>query len=145
MARPRMEKLSDLVPMAAYLFADRLTYDPATLVTGKLDGERTAVLLKIAQWELEKLRQWNKDRLQEVFNAMAGKEGLKLRELVAPFYVAISGDPSALPLFDSMEILGSDLTRRRLQYALEALEGAGFPISAKKFKKLEGEYRERYG
>jgi hypothetical protein len=60
-------------------------------------------------------------------------------------YVALSGAPSALPLYDTMAILGSDMTRRRLQYAIEALGTIGFPLSEKKLKKMEKEYQEAYG
>ena len=38
-----------------------------------------------------------------------------------PFYVAIAGSPTALPLFDSMVLLGRDLTRERLRRALATL------------------------
>jgi hypothetical protein len=40
------------------------------------------------------------------------------------FYVAISGSPQSLPLFDSMLLLGRDLVRERLRVALERLGGA---------------------
>lgn len=145
LAQPRIEKLSDFVPLAAYMFTDRPAYEPAALVTKGLDGERVQQLLKFAQWEMEKIAQWSKEAVTGVFAAMAEKEGLKLRELSAPFYVALSGQASALPLFDSMAILGSDMTRRRIQYALEALGAAGTPLSEKKLKKLEKEYQEKYG
>ncbi len=41
--------------------------------------------------------------------------GRKFRDVVRPFYVAIAGSPTALPLFDSMVLLGRDLTRERLR------------------------------
>lgn len=145
LAQPRIEKLTDFVPMAAYMFTDRPTYDPQALITKGLDGERVQALLKTAQWEMEKVAAWSKESVTAIFNAMAEKEGLKLREVSAPFYVALSGAPSALPLYDSMAILGSDMTRRRIQYALEALGQIGFPLSEKKLKKLEKEYQEKYG
>ena len=145
LAQPRIEKLSDFIPMSAYLFADRPGYDPQSLIAKGLDGERVQQLLKFAQWEMEKIVDWSKEAVAALFARMAEIEGLKLRELSAPFYVAISGAPSALPLFDSMAILGSDMTRRRIQYALEGLGTAGFALSEKKLKKMEKEYQEKYG
>jgi hypothetical protein len=44
-----------------------------------------------------------------------------------------------------MVLLGSDLTRRRFQYALDALAAEGIELKGKKLKALEKEYQERYG
>jgi glutamyl-tRNA synthetase len=145
LAQPRIEKLTDFIPMTAYMFTDRPVYDPQMLVTKGLDAERVQALLKTAQWEMEKVAGWSKEAVTEIFTRMAEKEGLKMKELTAPFYVALSGATSALPLYDTMAILGSDMTRRRIQYALEALGTIGAPLSEKKLKKLEKEYQEKYG
>lgn len=145
LAQARIEKLSDFIPMAAYMFADKPAYDPQALITKGLDGEKAARLLKIVQWELEKIRAWDKEAVTAVFQKVAEVEGLKLRELSGPFYVAISGAPSAMPLFDTMAILGSDMSRRRLQYALEGLATLGFQLSEKTLKKMEKDYQKAYG
>ena len=144
LAQKRIEKFTDLVPLSAYLFADRLDYPAELLVTKALDGPAIARLLKIAQWELEKLNGWDDDALKGCLETIASREDLKLRDLVAPFYVAISGATTSLPLFESMAILGGDMTRRRLQYALETLAEAGFDLKGKKMKKLEKDYRSKY-
>ena len=47
----------------------------------------------------------------------------------------------SLPLIDSMEIIGPDLTRARLKNALDILGG----VSKKLTKKLEKEYKVRRG
>jgi len=144
LAQPRIEKLSDFIPATAFFFADRVAYDPHLLAGGKIPGERVAQLFKIAQWEMEKLRQCSKETVQEIFSKIAEKEDLKLRDLVAPFFVAMSGSTAATPLFDSMAILGSDLARRRLAYALEALAGIGFDLKGEKLEELPKHYQERY-
>ena len=144
LAQPRIEKLTDFIPMTAFLFADRIAYDAALLTSKALDGGRVAEMLKVAQWEMEKLRAWQTEILQERFKTIAEREGVSMRDLTAPFYVAMSGSPSSLPLFQVMEILGSDMTRRRLQYALEALAAAGFDLKGKRLKQLESRYAEQY-
>ena len=55
---------------------------------------------------------------------MADALGKKPREMVRPFYVAITGSPTALPLFESMELLGRDLCRERVREALTTLGGS---------------------
>ncbi|MBK89413.1 MAG: glutamate--tRNA ligase, partial [Gammaproteobacteria bacterium] len=50
----------------------------------------------------------------------------------SPVFVAISGKKVSLPLFDSMAILGPDLSRARLRDALNVIG-----VSGKEQKKLE--------
>lgn len=145
MVQPRAEKLSDIIPLSAFLFTDMPAYDAELLLSKRLDGEATARLLKIALWELEKLRSWDKDSLKNCLGSVAEKEELKMRDILPPFFVAVSGQTTSLPLFDSMEILGSDMSRRRIQTALDRLTDAGFDIKGKPLKRLEKEYQEKYG
>ena len=144
LAQPRMNTLSDLVPMAAYFFSDKLAYPPPAFLGGELDGPKTARLFKIAQWEIEKTTTWTSDAIRGVFDGMAEKETLKLKSLLIQFFVAITGSAVSLPLFESMEIMGKDIVLRRLQYALEALAGAGFALKGKELKRLEAEYEGAY-
>jgi glutamyl-tRNA synthetase len=103
-----------------------------------------ARLFRIALWEFEKMRAWDGDSLQSCIARIAEKEGLKLRDAVLPFFVAMTGSPASTPLFESMAILGSDLVRRRLHHALDALAQAGFVLSGKKMKALEEHYKRQY-
>ena len=60
----------------------------------------------------------------------------KLRVFLKPFYIAIAGRNSALPLFDSLELLGRDIARDRLNHAIGVLGGLG----KKKLKRLDKQY-----
>ena len=55
-----------------------------------------------------------------------------MRDFLSPVFVAISGKKVSLPLFDSMAILGPDLSRARLRDALNVIG-----VSGKEQKKLE--------
>ena len=76
---------------------------------------------------------------------MAEVEEMKLKELLRPFFFAISGSAVSLPLFDGMALLGPDLSRVRLRIALNKLSEAGSGLSKKGLKSLEKEYRSAYG
>ena len=104
-----------------------------------------AELLKIAQWELERELEWSEDIIRKRFEEVCEKEGLRLKQLMLPYFVALSGSAVSLPVFSSMQILGRDMTLRRLQYAQEALAGMNCGLSKKKIKKLEADYKARYG
>ena len=144
LAQNRLCQLSDLVLMAAFLFADRMPYDPGMLVDGFEDPAAVAPLLKVTQWELEKTRDWTVEGIKGVFTAVSEKENLKLKRLLAPFFIALTGTRVSLPLFDSMVIVGKDMCLRRIQYALEGLAELGQGLSGKKVKKLTKEYQQRY-
>jgi glutamyl-tRNA synthetase len=146
LAQPRAERLADIVPAAACLFADMPAYDAAALLAVKgLDGDAPARLLQIALWELEKVRPWSAEALQERVRAIAEAEDVKMKTLMPLLFIAFSGSPVALPLFESMELVGADMTRRRLAHALAKLAEAGAGLSKKALKTLENDYRQRFG
>ena len=145
LAQPRLNRLSDLVPMASFLFADKVEYAAAALTSEGVDGAKAARLLKIAQWECEKMPAWNLDSIKAVFARMAEKEDLKMKNMMTPFFVSLSGSAVSLPAFESMEILGRDMVVRRIQYALECLGAAGFELKGKKLDEVEKYYEGAYG
>jgi len=145
LAQPRLQRLADFVPMSAFMFADRLSYGVEELLASAKDQINVAELLKIGQWELEKLESWNRDSLREVFEKIAAVEKARLKAVLAPFFVAICGSAVSLPLFESMEIVGRDLSLRRLAYAQELLAGAGRGVQGKALKDLESRYAQAYG
>ena len=124
LAQSRIERLSDLGPLASFLFAGRLTIEPATLVDGKLDGETIRKLFVLALDEFDRIDVWEVPAIEGALRRLGTETGVKFRDLVRPFYVAISGSPTSLPLFNSMELLGRDLVRERVRNALEVLGGA---------------------
>lgn len=144
LALKRLETLSDFFPLAQFLLNDTPDYSIDKL-TGKLEAEKVAKLLKITEWELEKVPAWNRDSLSSLFQKIAEIEDIKLKQALAPFFVSISGSSVSLPLFDSLELLGPDLTRTRIRTAQEKLSSAGMGLSKKGLKKLEKEYTLKYG
>ncbi|MGO7998172.1 glutamate--tRNA ligase, partial [Rhizobium ruizarguesonis] len=53
--------------------------------------------------------------------AIADRMGKKLKVVVSPLFVAVSGSSLSLPLFDSMAILGRSVVRQRLKLASQAV------------------------
>jgi len=124
LALKRLETLADFFPMAQFLLNDAPDYSSESLV-GKMEGGEVAKLLKIVEWELEKVSLWNRDELSSLFQRIAEVEDIKLKVVLSPFFVAISGSNVSLPLFDSLVLLGPDLTRTRIRIALEKLATEG--------------------
>ena len=141
LAQPRLETLSDWGYLTAFFFADAIPLDPDALQLKGRTREEIVAILQIAIWRLEQVRSFTGSALEEVFRDLADKFGVKLRDLTRPFYLAVAGVEASTPLFQSMEILGSDISRMRLRRAIEALGG----ISSKQTKELEKLYQLHYG
>jgi len=123
LAQSRIERLSDLGPLTSFFFAGRLDVTAAQLREGKLDELALRQAFVMAAALLDALDEWDVPHIEEVIRAIADVLEKKLRDVVRPFYVAITGSAQSVPLFDSMAILGRDLVRERLRVALERLGG----------------------
>ena len=121
LAAPRVERLSDLGQLLAFLFSGRLSLRATDLQSKKLDEGETRQALTLALRELDELPAWNAFAIQSVFERIAESLAKKVRDVARPFYVAVTGSPTSIPLYDSMELLGRDLVRERLRNALDAL------------------------
>ncbi|NCC52456.1 MAG: glutamate--tRNA ligase [Spartobacteria bacterium] len=144
LAQPRLEQLSDVMDKTSFLFTDRLRYEAAALIPGEMDGLEVAKLIKAAQWLLEVPGAWDTDTVRQVFERIAETKALKLKKLLPIFFVAMAGSTVALPLFDSMVLLGRDMVLRRLQYALDMLDETGVSLKGKTLKKFEKEFQSDY-
>ena len=74
-------------------------------------------------WKLEALRDWDKDNITAVIQAVAAYMELKLRDLMPLLFPAITGQASSVSVLDAMAHLGPDLTRYRLRQTVELLGG----------------------
>jgi glutamyl-tRNA synthetase len=123
LAQPRIERLSDLGPLLAFFFAGRVEITADQLRSGKLDDLALRKALQLASLGFDALRTWQTAAIEGVLKDVAAKLDAKLRDVTRPFYVAITGSATSVPLYDAIEILGRDIVRERLRVALEALGG----------------------
>lgn len=124
LAQSRIERLSDLVPLVAFLYAGRVPVSSDALVGGsRLGADDVRRALALAMWELEAIEPFDKVAIEATLKDVAERLGRKFRDLARPYYVAMTGSPTSVPLFDAMELLGRDLCRERFRAALAALGG----------------------
>ncbi|MDQ6826442.1 MAG: glutamate--tRNA ligase [Candidatus Eremiobacteraeota bacterium] len=123
LARPRIDRLSDLGQLTAFLFSGHLPLRADQLRATKLDDATLRRSLGFAMWDFDVLAQWDQAGIESVLKSVAERNNKKLRDVVRIFYIAITGSTTSLPLFDAMELLGRDLCRERLRYALALLGG----------------------
>lgn len=135
--RERVDAFSDVAPLASFLVEGMPQITEADLEVKNQSRDDTLRILQFCLWDLEALRDWQRDAIQGLFSSLAARMDIKIRSLLAPIFVAISGKPVAPPLFDSIEILGPDMTRARLRHAIDVMGG----VSNKQSKRLEKDYR----
>ena len=123
LAQTRIERLSDLGGLLAFFFQGRLDIDLAALEASKLEPESAKKALQFALWDIDAVDEWTKEAVERVLRATAEDVGVKFRDCVRLFYLAIAGSAQSVPLFDSMEMLGRDICRERLRHVLELYGG----------------------
>ena len=138
LVQERTERLIDLVPLAGYLIGERRPVSAADFVHKDLSDDDVKRILQFVLWWLDEVREWDRDALHAGIQHLANAMGFKIRDFLFPLFVAISGQSVSLPLFDSMAVLGADLTRMRIRDAVDVLGG----VSKKLAKKWEKDFRD---
>ncbi|MCP5148263.1 MAG: glutamate--tRNA ligase [Pseudomonadales bacterium] len=137
----RMEILSDLAPLAGFLVSGTLPLSEASFAGIKAEREEIVRMLQLALWRMEALRHWSRDTIWNDLKELADKLELKVKDLLAPLFVAIAGSSASFSVVDSMELLGPDMSRARIRHAVDVLGG----VSKKAAKRLEREYQQLTG
>ena len=137
LVKERVDVFSQLAPMMAYLLEGMPAINAESFAASKQSEDQLKRSLQFALWVLEAQQDWQSASLHSALKALAEAMDIKIRDLLGPLFVAVSGRPISPPLFDSMAILGADMTRARVRHALNALGG----VSKKLAKRLESEYR----
>jgi glutamyl-tRNA synthetase len=128
LAQARVERLSDLGPLLAFFFAGRLNLTETQLLEGqKLDKDEMRRALALAMWDLDASQTFDKATVEAVLGSVAERLSRKFRDIARVFYVALTGSPTSVPLYDALVLLGRDIVRERLRAALSAL---GAPTAA---------------
>ena len=140
-AQKRMEILSDFAPLTGFLVSGTLPLSEASFAQLKGEREELVKLLQFALWRLEALRHWSRDTIWDDLKRLADSLEVKIKDLLAPLFVAIAGSSASFSVVDSMELLGPDMSRARLRHAIEVLGG----VSKKAAKRLEKEYQQLTG
>jgi glutamyl-tRNA synthetase len=111
----RVETLAEIPSMIRYLHTP-VSIDPAA--AGSLASPEAVTTLEEAASRLESLETWEPAAIKDCVLGLIADLGLNRRKGPLPLYVAISGTTTALPLFESMCILGRGETVSRLRAAL---------------------------
>lgn len=133
----RVERLSDVAPLASFFLAGMLDISEADFEHKSLEKDDIRRMLQYSVWLLDTENEWNKDRLFALLKQLAEAMDFKIRDFLFPLFIAVAGTNQTVSVMDSMAILGPDMTRARLRHAVNVLGGP----SKKEAKRWEKEYR----
>jgi glutamyl-tRNA synthetase len=136
-AQKRLETLSDFAPLTAFLVSGTLPITEDSFASIKGEREQIVRGMQFALWRLEAQRHWSRDTIWEDLKGLADALGLKIKDFLAPLFVAIAGSDASFSVVDSMEMLGPDMSRARIRHAIEVLGG----VSKKAAKQFEKEFQ----
>jgi glutamyl-tRNA synthetase len=88
---------------------------------GKIDRESVRKVLALAMWRFDAEPIFDKATVERVLKTVADDQGLKFKDVARTYYVAMTGSPTSVPLFDAMVLLGRDICRERFRSALDVL------------------------
>ncbi|MFK8042929.1 glutamate--tRNA ligase [Congregibacter sp.] len=133
----RMETLSDFAPQSAFLVSGELSLSPEQFTELGTETEQIMKTLQFALWRLEALQDWSRDAVWDAMKTLADSLEIKVRDFLAPLFIAISGSRASISVVDAMSLLGPDMSRARIRHAIDTLGG----VSKKAAKRLEKEYQ----
>ncbi|MGC2058189.1 MAG: glutamate--tRNA ligase, partial [Candidatus Sulfotelmatobacter sp.] len=119
--RERIKLLRDVLTAADFFFVDQLPpYDPAELIPQKGDAAMALKVLTRARDVLAKIG-FKHDPLDQALRTAAQELGIKAGQMFQPIRVAVCGRKNAPPLFETLEVLGREMTLQRIDQALRKL------------------------
>lgn len=119
LVQERVTVLSDAAAMVRFLFVDEEAFAPEEDAAAKNLGEAAQPVLTASIAALEALPSWETAAIEQALkDALVDGLGLKPRKAFAPVRVAITGRTVSPPLYESMELLGRDVSLGRLRRAV---------------------------
>jgi glutamyl-tRNA synthetase len=120
----RIKTLTEVVAMTDFFFTEgALKYGASDLLGKKFADSPAAAAAALERViaAVEPLAAWTHESLEGAIRPLAETLGLKAGELFGVIRVAVTGKTAAPPLFETMEVLGREVSLERLRSALERL------------------------
>lgn len=119
--RERIKFLRDVLTAADFFFIDELPPYPTTeLIPQKGDTGMALKALQKAETVLPNV-EFKHDPLDHALRAAAQELGLKAGQMFQPIRVAVCGRKNAPPLFETLEVVGREITLVRIGQAIRKL------------------------
>ncbi len=118
----RMKTLAEAPGMTEFFFTDAIEYPASLLIAKQMDATRTLDGLRRSEKLLSDLTSWEATAMEQPMRDLAAELNQKPGQLFTSVRVAVTGRTVSPPLFETMEVLGREVSLRRLREAIANLE-----------------------
>ena len=118
----RIRLFSEAPEAFDFFFKPELEYDKALFDSKKKTPAEIANALEMVKDELSKVETWNHTEIENVCRALSSSLGWGAGDLFMPIRIAVTGKKATPPLFESMEVLGRDLSLYRIDKAVTLIK-----------------------
>lgn len=120
--KERLKVLEDVVEMSRFLFTAIEAPDAQSLLPKKQDIATTLAVLERVVPYIQQLGTVSDENIEENLMNLANEFSIKVNGVFMPIRVAVTGSTVSPPLFDSIRLLGLDITIERLERAITILK-----------------------
>lgn len=117
----RMKTLGEAAQMVSFFYEQEITYDTALLIQKGMDVPRTQNALLQARDLLARLEAWEHNSMETTMRELTASLGLKAGQVFGAVRTAVSGRTATPPLFQMMEVLGREVSLKRIEQAIKRL------------------------
>lgn len=121
LALERMSRFEQFVDNNAFFFNGALDYRGVDLCAkGKTSGDMAGLMSGLVE-ALDELYEWQTDKIKSCVETHMTQIGWKPKEVFMPLRLVVTGRKDSPPLFESMELIGREMTRFRMREAVRYL------------------------
>lgn len=112
----RIRRMTEIIPMVRFLFGRHIAIDPVA-AESTLEKAGAGLVLGAIRESLTALDEWTPEAIEGALRLVPDKLDMKPKTVFQVARVAIAGSTVSLPLFESMALLGREVTLDRLEFA----------------------------
>ncbi len=116
----RLKKLSDIIELTDFFFADELEYNKELLLWKKLNFQQIKSNLKLLQEIMEKIKEknWTQDNLEKQIVDFIKENDYQVGDFLWPLRVSLTGKKQSPGPFEVAAILGKNESLERVKHAI---------------------------
>ena len=118
----RLKTLRDAASLISFFFKEDIEYKTDELMQKNMDIDSTKYSLQMSLKKLRESNSFQNSTIENDLRDLADDLGIKVGQLLGSLRVAITGLKVAPPLFETLEILGSDRVTELIEIAIKRLE-----------------------
>ncbi|CEI58638.1 glutamate--tRNA ligase [Candidatus Portiera aleyrodidarum] len=137
--KPRIKILTDIIPFSEHLFSGLPNLKTEDFKVISLKTTLQIKVLKVLWLQLEYIEKWEKVTILYKVKQLSNHFKIKMKTIMAPIFIAINGRLISTSVIETLGIIGKDITRIRLEQAINILGG----ITLEQEKKIIKEYYKK--